>query len=44
MELPGGGTRLRVKADVSSHIRVRPSSSLIAEVERVVGQGAVSLR
>jgi DNA polymerase-3 subunit alpha len=36
--------RLRVKADVSSQIRVRPSSSLIAEVEQVVGQGAVSLR
>jgi DNA polymerase-3 subunit alpha len=36
--------RLRVKADVSSQIRVRPSSTLIAEVEQVVGRGAVSLR
>jgi DNA polymerase-3 subunit alpha len=41
IELPA---RLRVTADVSSQIRVRPSSSLIAEVEQVVGQGAVSLR
>jgi DNA polymerase-3 subunit alpha len=51
IELPPGGgadpaaapSRLRVKADLSQ-IRVRPSSSLIAEVERVVGSGAVSLR
>ena len=41
MELPA---RLRVTADVSSQIRVRPSTSLIAELEQVVGQGAVSLR
>ncbi|MQA30799.1 MAG: DNA polymerase III subunit alpha [Luteitalea sp.] len=36
--------RLRVKAELSSQIRVRPSPSLIAEVEQVVGPGAVSLR
>jgi DNA polymerase-3 subunit alpha len=36
--------KLRVKADVSSQIRVRPSSTLIAEVEQIVSQGAVSLR
>jgi DNA polymerase III subunit alpha len=36
--------RLCVKADVSSQIRVRPSSTLIAEVEQVVGLGSVSLR
>src|SRR5262249_25318919 len=36
--------RLRVKVDVSSQIRVRPSSTLIAEVEQIVGQGAVELR
>jgi DNA polymerase-3 subunit alpha len=46
---PGGegpldSKRLRVKADISSQIRVRPSSTLIAEVEQIVGQGAVSLR
>jgi DNA polymerase III subunit alpha len=44
IELPGGTSRLRVKADVSSQIRVHPSSSLIAEVEQIVGQGSVSLR
>jgi DNA polymerase-3 subunit alpha len=44
IELPGDSKRLRVKADVSSQIRVRPSSRLIAEVEQVVGRGAVSLR
>jgi DNA polymerase III subunit alpha len=36
--------RLRVKLDVSSQIRVRPSSTLIAEVEQLVGAGAVELR
>jgi DNA polymerase-3 subunit alpha len=44
IELPVDSRRLRVKADVSSQILVRPSSSLIAEVEQVVGQGSVSLR
>ncbi len=44
IELPGDSRRLRVKADVSSQIRVRPSSRLVAEVEQVVGRGAVSLR
>jgi hypothetical protein len=29
---------------VSSQIRVRPSSALIAEVEQVVGAGTVELR
>ncbi len=36
--------RLRVKVDVSSQIRVRPSPTLIAEVEQLVGAGAVELR
>ena len=44
LELPASPTRLRVRADVSSQIRVRPSSTLIAEIEQVVGQGSVSLR
>jgi DNA polymerase-3 subunit alpha len=35
---------LRVRMDVSSQIRVRPSPALVAEVEQVVGQGAVELR
>jgi hypothetical protein len=43
-EPPSAARRLRVKADLSSQIRVRPSQSLIAELEQVVGQGAVSLR
>jgi hypothetical protein len=41
---PSDSRRLRVKADVSSQIRVRPSSALVAEVEQIVGQGSVSLR
>jgi DNA polymerase-3 subunit alpha len=44
IELLSTPTRLRIRADVSSQIRVRPSSSLIAEIEQVVGQGSVSLR
>jgi len=44
IELPAAAHRLRVKADVSSQIRVRPSASLVAEVEQVVGLGSVSLR
>jgi DNA polymerase III subunit alpha len=44
MELPLDPKRLRVRADVSSQIRVRPSPALVAEVEQIVGPGAVSLR
>jgi DNA polymerase-3 subunit alpha len=44
LELPSAPTRLLVRADVSSQIRVRPSSALIAEVERVMGAGSVELR
>ena len=44
MELPSAPTPIRVRAEVSSQIRVRPSSALIAEVEQVVGAGSVSLR
>jgi DNA polymerase-3 subunit alpha len=40
----GGPHRLRVKLDVSSQIRVKPSPALIAEVEQLVGRGAVELR
>ncbi|HZT77771.1 MAG TPA: DNA polymerase III subunit alpha [Vicinamibacterales bacterium] len=36
--------KLRVKVDVSSQIRVRPSPDLIAAIEQVVGAGAVELR
>ena len=37
-------SHLRVRVDVSSQIRVRPSPALIAEVEQVVGTGSVELR
>jgi DNA polymerase-3 subunit alpha len=35
---------LRVHAAVSSHIRVRPSSIFVAEVEKIMGSGSVVLR
>jgi DNA polymerase-3 subunit alpha len=44
IELAGDAKTIRVKADVSAQIRVRPSSSLVAEVEQIVGEGAVQLR
>jgi DNA polymerase-3 subunit alpha len=44
VETGQGSNRLRVKVDVSSQIRVRPSPTLIAEVEQLVGAGAVELR
>jgi hypothetical protein len=44
IELAGALKQLRVRADVSPQIRVRPSPALIAEVEQVVGAGSVSLR
>jgi DNA polymerase-3 subunit alpha len=45
IDLPPSETcRLRVRADISAQIRVRPSPSLIAEVEQVVGPGMVSVR
>jgi hypothetical protein len=34
---------LRVRVDVSSQIRVRPTSALVAEVERIAGAGSVEL-
>ena len=40
----GEPRRLRVRLDVSSQIRVRPSAALVAEVEQLVGPGSVSLR
>jgi DNA polymerase III subunit alpha len=36
--------RLRVRMDISSQIRVRPSPALVSEVEQIVGPGAVELR
>ena len=43
IELPDQ-PRLRVRADVSSQIRVRPSPALVADVEQIVGPGTVVLR
>jgi DNA polymerase-3 subunit alpha len=43
-EIETDAPRLRVSLDVTAQIRVRPSPTLIAEVEQVVGRGAVSLR
>jgi DNA polymerase-3 subunit alpha len=40
----GAPTPLRVSLDVTAQIRVRPSPGLIAELEQVVGAGAVLLR
>jgi DNA polymerase-3 subunit alpha len=42
MDLPS--PRLRVRADLTAQIRVKPSQSLIAELEQIVGEGAVELR
>ena len=44
IEVPSGVKPLRVRADVSPQIRVRPSPTLIAEVEQIVGHGSVSLK
>jgi DNA polymerase-3 subunit alpha len=44
MEVGSNGHSLRVRADVSSQIRVRPSPALVAELEQIVGAGSVELR
>ena len=44
IDVAGSATPLRVRAEVSSQIRVRPSPALIQEVEQLVGRGAVELR
>jgi len=44
IEVPRDRRRLRVRAAVSAQVRVRPSSTFVAEVERLVGPGSVSLR
>jgi DNA polymerase-3 subunit alpha len=44
LEVPAAPRRLLVRADVSAQIRVRPSATLVAELEHLVGPGAVSLR
>ncbi len=44
IEVPSDAKPLRVRADISSQIRVRPSPTLISEVEQIVGHGSVVLR
>jgi len=44
IELKGDDRRLRVKVDVNSQIKVRPSERLVSEVEKICGAGSVSLR
>ena len=39
-----GAHPLRVRADVSTQIRVKPTRALIDEVEELVGAGAVELK
>jgi DNA polymerase-3 subunit alpha len=44
IELKDADRRLRVTVDVNAQIRVRPSESLVSEVEKICGHGSVSLR
>jgi DNA polymerase III subunit alpha len=44
IELSSNQVPLRVHAAVSAQVRVRPSSTFVAEVERIVGPGSVSLK
>ncbi len=42
--LPDGAHALRVKADLSGQYRVRPSERLVADIERICGEGSVQVR
>jgi DNA polymerase-3 subunit alpha len=44
IELQDPEHRLRVRLDVNSRIRVRPSERLVLDVEQICGAGSVSLR
>jgi DNA polymerase-3 subunit alpha len=44
IELKEPDRHLRVKVNVNPQIRVRPSESLVSEVEKICGAGSVSLR
>jgi DNA polymerase-3 subunit alpha len=44
LELRTDGRRLRVEAQVSSQIRVKPSPAFLDEVQRICGEGSVTLR
>ena len=44
LEIDGCGKKLRVSADVTPQIRVRPSAQLLDAVEQLCGAGSVTLR
>jgi DNA polymerase-3 subunit alpha len=44
LEVKADDRRLRVTVDVNAQIRVRPSERLVSEVEKICGEGSVSLR
>jgi DNA polymerase-3 subunit alpha len=44
VDVEGPSHRMRVRADVTSQIRIRPSEHLLAELERLCGAGSVTLR
>ncbi|MGD9904638.1 MAG: DNA polymerase III subunit alpha [Vicinamibacterales bacterium] len=44
IEVAAAERRLRVRADVTTQIRVRPSEALVTEVERLCGAGSVVLQ
>jgi DNA polymerase III subunit alpha len=44
LELRGTAQPIRVLADVLGHVRVKPSAQLVADLEKVCGQGTVILR
>ena len=44
IELKEADRHLRVRVAVNAQIRVRPSESLVTEVEKICGAGSVSLR
>jgi DNA polymerase-3 subunit alpha len=44
LELRSGGRPVRVSAQVSASIRVKPSAAFLEEVQRLCGEGSVALR
>ncbi|MEK6630332.1 MAG: DNA polymerase III subunit alpha, partial [Acidobacteriota bacterium] len=44
IDLWGPGRPMRVRAEVSGHVRARPSERLVADLERICGPGSVTLR
>ena len=44
MEVAADARALRVRAELSSHVRVKPSDRLIGDLEHICGPGSVTLR